>query len=161
MMQGGDSIQSYKAVDIWIFGYKLHLVSSTGSLIVPLSEDFTQADDVQDNQIYSAITCSSSLPQGVRYMAAADSGYYDHNLYNLSIDRRGFDTSSDRLQLIEFYESELGQAIHSGRSTFIDINRTYQRCLQNRSFTNKRISESSWTSTAISTDLSNHCLLQL
>jgi hypothetical protein len=53
MMQGGDSIQSYKAVDIWIFGYKLHLVSSTGSLIVPLSADFTQTD-VQDNQIYSA-----------------------------------------------------------------------------------------------------------
>ena len=57
-------------------------------------------------------------PQGVRYMAAADSGYDDHKLYNLSIDR-GFDelictvpqiyshTSSDRLQLIEFYESEL------------------------------------------------------
>ena len=57
MMQGGDSIQSYKAVDIWIFGYKLRLVSSTGSLIVPLSADFTQTD-VQDNQIYSAITCS-------------------------------------------------------------------------------------------------------
>src|SRR5689334_25385936 len=110
MMQGGDSIQSYKAVDIWIFGYKLHLVSSTGSLIVPLSADFTQTD-VQDNQIYSAITCSSSFTHGVHYMAAAaDSGYdNDHNLYNLSIDRRGFElmcpvseiynhTSADRLQ---------------------------------------------------------------
>ena len=50
----------------WIFGYKLHLVSSTVSLIVPLSADFTQAN-VYDNQIYPAIT-SSSLPQGVRYM---------------------------------------------------------------------------------------------
>ena len=70
----------------WIFGYKLHITSSTGSLIVPLSADFTQAD-VQDNQMYSAIT--SSLPQGVRYMAA-DSGYDDHKLYNLSIDR-GFE----------------------------------------------------------------------
>ena len=39
----------------WIFGYKLHITSSTGSLIVPLSADFTQAD-VQDNQIYPAIT---------------------------------------------------------------------------------------------------------
>ena len=103
-------IQSYKQ---WIFGYKLHLVSSTGSLIVPLSADFTQAN-VYDNQIYSAIT-SSSLPHGVRYMAAADSGYDDdHKLYNLSIDRRGFElvcpvseiynhTSADRLQLINFY----------------------------------------------------------
>ena len=49
----------------WVFGYKLHITSITGSLIVPLSADFTQAD-VQDNQIYLAIT--SSLPQGVRYM---------------------------------------------------------------------------------------------
>jgi hypothetical protein len=72
----------------WIFGYKLHLVSSTGSLIVPLSADFTQAN-AYDNQIYSAIT-SSSLPDGVRYVAAADSGYDDHKLYNLSIDR-GFE----------------------------------------------------------------------
>ncbi len=52
----------------WIFGYKLHITASTGSLIIPLSADFTQADDVQDNQIYPTITCSSSLPQGVRYM---------------------------------------------------------------------------------------------
>jgi hypothetical protein len=69
----------------WIFGYKLHITASTGSIIVPLAADFTQAD-VQDNQIYSTITCSSSLPQGVRYMAA-DSGYDDHKLYDLSIDR--------------------------------------------------------------------------
>jgi hypothetical protein len=112
----------------WIFGYKLHITSSTGSLIVPLSADFTQAD-VQDNQMYPIIT--SSLPQGVCYMAA-DSGYDDdHKLYDLSIDRRGFElvcpvseiynhTSSDRLQLIELYESELGQAIYSWRSISIE-----------------------------------------
>jgi len=76
----------------WIFGYKLYITASTGSIIVPLSADFTQADVQQDNQIYPEITCSSSLPQqGVRYMAAADSGYDDdHKLYNLSIDR-GFE----------------------------------------------------------------------
>jgi Transposase DDE domain len=96
----------------WIFGYELHITSSTGSLIVPLSADFTQAD-VQDYQIYPAIT-SSSLPHGVCYMAAADSVYDDHKLYDLSIHRRGFElvcpvsqiynnTSSDRLQLIEVY----------------------------------------------------------
>ncbi|MGB6628045.1 MAG: hypothetical protein WBE61_07920, partial [Nitrososphaeraceae archaeon] len=66
-----------------------------------------------DNQMYPAIT-SSSLPQGVHYMTAADSGYDDHKLYSLSIDRRGFElvcpvseiynhTSADRLQLINFY----------------------------------------------------------
>ena len=112
----------------WIFGYKLHITASTGSLIIPLSADFTQAD-IQDNQIYPAITCSSSLPQGVRYMAA-DSGYDDHKLYSLSTDR-GFElvcpvseiynnTSSDRLQLIEFYESELGQIIYSWRGISVE-----------------------------------------
>ena len=110
----------------WIFGYKLHITSSTGSLIVPLSADFTQAD-MQDNQMYSAIT--SSLPQGIRYMAA-DCGYDDHKLYNLSITR-GFEmvcpvseiynhTSSNRLQLIEFYESKLGQVIYSWRSISVE-----------------------------------------
>jgi len=112
----------------WMFGYKLHITSSTGSLIIPLSADFTRAD-VQDNQIYPTITCSSSLPQGVRYMAA-DSGYDDHKLYNLSIGR-GFElvcpvseiynnTSSDRLQWIEFYESELGQTIYSWRGISVE-----------------------------------------
>jgi hypothetical protein len=111
----------------WIFGYKLHITSSTGSLIIPLSTDFTQAD-VYDNQIYPTIT--SSLSNEVRYMVA-DSGYDDHKLYNLSIDRRGFElvcpvseiyshTSSKRLQLIEFYESELGQIIYSWRSISVE-----------------------------------------
>jgi len=110
----------------WIFGYKLHITSSTGSLIIPLSADFTQAD-VQDNQMYSTIT--SPLPKGVRY-ATGDSGYDDHNLYNLSTER-GFElvcpvseiynnTSCDRLQLIEFYESELGQIIYSWRSISVE-----------------------------------------
>ena len=76
-------IQSHQGMDIWV---KLHIAASNGSLIVPLSADFTQAD-VQDNQMYPAITCSSSLPQGVRYMVA-DSGYDDHKLYNLSITKR-------------------------------------------------------------------------
>ena len=26
----------------WIFGYKLHMISSTGSIVVPLSADVTQ-----------------------------------------------------------------------------------------------------------------------
>ena len=46
----------------WIFGYKLHMISSTGSLIVPLSADFTTAN-VQDNQMYNPMISSSSLSQ--------------------------------------------------------------------------------------------------
>jgi len=62
---------------------------------------------------------------------AADSGYDDYKLYDLSINRRGFElvcpvseiynnTSSDRLQLIDFYESEIGQAIYSWRSISVE-----------------------------------------
>ena len=53
-----------------------------------------------------------------------DSGYDDHKLYDLST-KRGFqlvcpvqrykNTPNNRLQLIEFYESELGQALYSWR----------------------------------------------
>ncbi len=39
----------------WIFGYKLHMVSSTGSVVVPLSADVTTAN-VQDNQVYEGLT---------------------------------------------------------------------------------------------------------
>ncbi len=67
-------------------GYELHITSSIVSLIVPLSADFTQTD-VQDNQLYPAITCT--LLKVVRYIASV-SGYDDHKLYNLNIDR-GFE----------------------------------------------------------------------
>ena len=121
-----DAMWGFSRTRGWIFGYKLHLTSSTGSLTVPLSADFTRAN-VYDNQIYPTIT--SSLPQGVRYMAG-DSGYDDHKLYNLSTDR-GFElvcpvseiynnTSNDRLQLIEFYESKLGQVIYSWRGISVE-----------------------------------------
>ncbi|MGA9153234.1 MAG: hypothetical protein WBZ36_21860 [Candidatus Nitrosopolaris sp.] len=58
---------------------------------------------------------------------AADLGYDDHKLYKLSTDK-GFElvcliynhTSSDRLQLINFYDSELGQAIYSWRSISVE-----------------------------------------
>ena len=95
-------------MDIWVqVAYNSKYRSVTG----PLSSDFTQAD-VQDNQMYSAITYP--LEQGVRYLPA-DCGYDDYKRRNLKITR-GFEpvcpaseiyshTSSDRLQLIEFYES--------------------------------------------------------
>ena len=110
----------------WIFGYKLHLLSSTGcSIVVPLSADVTTAN-VYDNQMYESMT--SCLPRGVKY-ASGDSGYDDQKLYNLSVDR-GFElvcpiqryqhTSYNRLELVEFYESELGQNIYSWRSKSIE-----------------------------------------
>ena len=70
----------------WTFGYKLHVASSTGSVAVPLSADVTTAN-VQDSQIYDIL--ASSLPieaiRKTRYMAA-DPGYDDQKLYDLSTD---------------------------------------------------------------------------
>ena len=114
----------------WIFGYKLHLVASTGSIIVPLAADFTTAN-IPDNQMYS-ILITASLPLTIikrtSYMSA-DPGYDDHKLYDLSSSmgfqlvcpvQRYKSTSTDRMKLIEFYKSEVGQIIYSLRSTSIE-----------------------------------------
>jgi hypothetical protein len=60
---------------------------------------------------------------------SADPGYDDHELYDLSTNmgfqllcpvQRYKNTSADRIKLIEFYESNVGQAIYSLRSTSIE-----------------------------------------
>jgi hypothetical protein len=113
----------------WIFGYKLHLISSTGSIIVPLSADFTTAN-IPDNQMYSILTASIpfTIIRKTLYMSA-DPGYDDHELYDLSTEL-GFqlvcpvlrykNTSADRIKLVEFYESKIGQAIYMLRSISIE-----------------------------------------
>ena len=65
----------------------------------------------------------------MHYMIA-DPGYDDQNLYELSMDlgfelvcpvhHRYKNTQQERLQLVDFYESPLGQAIYSKRSTSIE-----------------------------------------
>jgi hypothetical protein len=70
----------------WIFGYKLHMISISASIIVPLSaDDFTTAD-VQDNQVYNALTSSlpSTTVKKTHYMIADHAGYNDQNLYDLN-----------------------------------------------------------------------------
>ena len=116
----------------WIFGYKLHMISSTGSTIVPLAADFTTGN-IQDNQMYnpmtSSMTTTTTIPEEKICYMIGDSGYDNQKLYDLSINR-GFElicpvqryehTPADRLELIQFYESELGQAIYSWRSKSIE-----------------------------------------
>ena len=126
-MQDGEGFSHTKG---WIFGYKLHLISSTGSIIVPLAADFTTAN-IPDNQMYS-ILIARSLPVTIikrtLYMSA-DPGYDDHELYDLSTDmgfqlvcpvKRYRNTPSDRIKLVEFYESDIGQTIYSLRSISIE-----------------------------------------
>ncbi len=121
-------------MDGWIFGYKLHLISSTvgaSVVIIPLSADFTTAN-IADNQLYKTLT--SSLPslttiKKISYMTAGPGYDNDQNLYNLSMDlgfqlvcpvRRYKNTPSDRQDLVDFYESSLEQVIYSKRSTSIE-----------------------------------------
>jgi Transposase DDE domain len=76
----------------WVFGYKLHLTSTTAAiddLVIPLTAvDITTTANVQDNQMYVPLTSSHSpfsvfsLPN-VLYMIA-DPGYDDKNLYKYS-----------------------------------------------------------------------------
>lgn len=124
-----DAMWGFSHTKGWLFGYKLHMISSTDSIAIPLSADITTAN-VQDNQVYQVLT--SSLPsttlKKTHYMIA-DAGYDDQNLYDLSI-RLGFQlvcpvrryrtTPEERLDLIDFYESALGQAIYSKRGTSIE-----------------------------------------
>jgi hypothetical protein len=108
----------------WVFGYKLHVVSSTGSLIVPLSADFTTAN-IPDSKVYGRVTASL---RGVTYVDG-DQGYDVDELYELSRER-GFDlvcpigryenTHPDRVELVFFYESELGQLVYSWRSKSVE-----------------------------------------
>jgi hypothetical protein len=114
----------------WIFGYKLHMVSSTdSSIVVPLSVDFTTAN-VYDNQIYpTLVSCLSSMTIKKTHYMTADPGYDDQNLYDLSTSlgfelvcpvRQYKNTPQDRQKLVDFYESPLGQTIYSKRSTSIE-----------------------------------------
>ena len=68
-----DARWGFSSTKGWIFGYKLHMISSTGSIIVPLSADFTTAN-IPDNQMYSILITRISLPftiiKRTRYMSA-------------------------------------------------------------------------------------------
>lgn len=117
----------------WIFGYKLHMICSTDSLIVPLTADVTTAN-MSDNQVYPDLTASlsfsgfSEITTKADYMVA-DPGYDDQCLYESSL-KMGFqlvcpihrykNTPEERLQLVDFYESPLGQAIYSKRRISVE-----------------------------------------
>lgn len=120
----------------WIFGYKLHMVSSTGSLIVPLAAYVTTAN-IPDNQVYPEPTPTptpTSLylsPEIIKkvYFMVADPGYDVQDLYESSLKigfqlvcpvRRYKNSSEERLKLVDFYESALGQVVYSRRGISIE-----------------------------------------
>ena len=117
----------------WIFGYKLHIVSSTGSpVIVPLAADVTTAN-IPDNQVYPELTSSTGLsPEIIKkvHFMVADPGYDDQSLYDSSLKmgfqlvcpvRRYRNTPEERLKLVDFYQSALGQVVYSKRGISVEL----------------------------------------
>ncbi len=132
-----DARWGYSRTKGWIFGYKLHLTTTTiastagKEIIVPLTADVTTAN-TPDNKMYIPLTSSSSSVfslSSLRYMVA-DPGYDDKELYKYSKRILGIDlvcpveryesTSKERLELVCFYQSELGQAIYNQRRISIE-----------------------------------------
>jgi hypothetical protein len=130
-----DARWGYSHTKGWVFGYKLHLTTSTasaaGKIIVPLTADVTTAN-VPDNKMYVPLTSSSSMVfslSSLRYMVA-DPGYDAKELYEYSKKVLGIDlvcpveryksTSKERLELVCFYQSVLGQSIYSHRRISIE-----------------------------------------
>ena len=164
-----DAMWGFSHTKGWIFGYKLHLISSTGSIIVPLAADFTTAN-IPDNQMYSILTASLpvTIIKRTLYMSA-DPGYDDHELYDLSTDmgfqlvcpvKRYRNTPSDRIKLVEFYESDIGQTIYSLRSISIEpLIEHIKSVFRIDPLPVRGYAKASFSSTTISTALSDTCLL--
>lgn len=126
-----DARWGYSHTKKWIFGYKLHMICSTDpiSRVIPLSADVTTAN-VSDKPVYPDVV-SCLLPEtleGIHYVAA-DPGFSGKKQYDLSLTR-GFqlvcpvkrykNTPLERLKLVDFYESALGQVIYSRRKISIE-----------------------------------------
>jgi hypothetical protein len=115
----------------WVFGYKLHMICSTDlySTIIPISADVTTAS-VSDKPVYPDLISylSPEILKKIHFMVA-DPGFSGKTLYDLSL-KKGFqlvcpvkrykNTPLERLKLVEFYESALGQVIYSKRCTSIE-----------------------------------------
>ena len=115
----------------WIFGYKMHMICSTdpSSTIVPLSADVSTAN-VSDKPVYPDVV-SCLFPETIMkiHFMVADPGFSGKKLYDFSMEK-GFqlvcpvkkykNTPVERLKLVDFYESALGQIVYSRRRTSIE-----------------------------------------
>jgi len=109
----------------WVWGYKLHMSCSTGRLIIPLSADVTTAN-VSDNKIYDKLIDSFA---GLLSYILADPAYDDGSLYTSSENNnmrllcpiKAYDsTPPERLKLVDFYNSEIGQELYRDRKISIE-----------------------------------------
>jgi hypothetical protein len=107
------------------------MVCSTdpSSTTIPIFADVTTAN-VSDKPIYpDVVSCLSPETLKKMYYMIADPGFSGKRLYDLSL-KKGFqlvcpvrkykNTPVERLKLVDFYESALGQVIYSRRRTSIE-----------------------------------------
>ena len=126
-----DARWGYSHTKDWVFGYKLHMVSNTdpSCTVVPLSADVTTAS-VSDKPVYPDVVSylSPETLKEIHYMVA-DPGFNSKKLYDFSMTmgfqlvcpvKRYKHTPIERLKLVDFYESALGQVIYSRRKTSIE-----------------------------------------
>ena len=120
-----DAKWGYSKSKGWIFGYKIHMSCSTGKLIVPLSADVSTAN-VHDGKMYGTIVESLA---GLMNNILCDPAYDDKSLYQFS-NKRNLRlitpikqyprTPPERIKLVEFYNSVIGQEMYADRKISIE-----------------------------------------
>lgn len=109
----------------WIFGYKLHMSCSTGKLIVPLSAGISTANVSDGTMYYGIVESLAGLVENV----LCDPAYDDKSLYQFS-NKKNLRlitpvkqyprTPPERIKLVEFYDSVIGQALYADRKISIE-----------------------------------------
>ena len=109
----------------WIFGYKLHMSCSTGKLIVPLSAEITTAN-IHDGKIFQTLVEPLT---GLFKNVLCDPAYDDKSLYQFSNKKhlrlitpikQYPRTPPERIKLVEFYNSMIGQELYADRKVSIE-----------------------------------------
>ncbi len=120
-----DAKWGYSKSKGWIFGYKLHMSCSTGKLIVPLSANLSTAN-VHDSQRYCTLVEPLS---GLVKNILCDPAYDDSKLYCFSNKKhlrlitpikQYLHTLPERINLVEFYNSLIGQELYRDRKISIE-----------------------------------------
>lgn len=121
-----DASWGYSNTKGFIYGYKLHLASTVGKVIIPLSFEITGANS-HDSTQFEALT--KGLKETKHFLG--DNAYDSANLYELAKYlggklttpvRRFKNLSEERQALVNWYESDLGKHLFKRRS---DIERLF------------------------------------
>jgi len=120
-----DAKWGYSKSKGWVWGYKVHMSCSTGKLIVPLSADVSTAN-VHDGKMYCVLIESLA---GLVKNILCDPAYDDSKLYHFSNKKhlrlitpikQYPRTPPERVKLVEFYNSVIGQGLYRDRKISIE-----------------------------------------